>query len=89
MSNLLRAPYETDCYDYRPQFVSDEHCVQECVMAKTVEELNQVPFSVLITNSSINLTLISIIDIRNPPPRETTDQDREQVCQKGMLTQTV
>ena len=35
-------------------------------MARTVAKLNQVPFSVLISNSSLNLTMISIIDIRDP-----------------------
>lgn len=64
-SHLLPSPYETHCYDYSPTFVSDAHCVQECVMRESVKEFGLVPFSPLITDASINRTMISVIDLRN------------------------
>ena len=65
ISQLLPPPYETNCHDYSPTFASDAHCVQTCVMERSIAELGLVPFSALITESAINETMISVIDLRN------------------------
>lgn len=66
MAVLLPAPFITNCFDYKPKFRSDEHCTQHCVATRSIKELGLVPFSILITNSAINLSMISVVDIQNP-----------------------
>lgn len=65
-SYLMPAPYETMCYDYKEiGFVSDAHCVQDCVYHKAMQQFELVPFSVLIVWPNITMSMISAHDIKN------------------------
>ena len=65
---LMPSPYESNCFDYRPEFKSDAQCLQECVKQKSMEQLDMVPFSIIVVDPAFagNSNIVSVIDIQKP-----------------------
>ena len=63
--NLLPSPYESDCYDYSPQFRSEVECTQTCVMQHTLQQVNRVPVSIVLTDKTINNRIVSMLGMND------------------------
>ncbi|KAI1287080.1 hypothetical protein HDE_10412 [Halotydeus destructor] len=65
-SILLSPPYRTNCANYEVfGFESSGQCYDECLLKLSIERLQRVPFSVMVTNSSTEYADVSRYDNYN------------------------
>ena len=82
----LPPPYDTQCFQFQQIKVSSAtECVEECVRRNVVLKLNKVPFSSII-NSSIDLKMISYLDVSRPETAKTISEIQK-MCEKGICSQ--
>lgn len=44
---LLPAPYDSNCYDYRPEYKTERHCYDQCHLELSVKLQDRIPMSVI------------------------------------------
>ena len=65
-NQMLPAPYESNCFDYRPiGYYSDADCEHHCMSDKTLAAWNKVPFSAVV-NVSSERQLVSYNNLKDP-----------------------
>lgn len=80
----MKPPYSTKCIDYAPfNFESRSHCIQTCIMKKTVDQLSKFPFSSFIFDPS-DQRIVSYTDANNPEKAKKLNQIATQ-CEKMSL----
>ena len=62
--HLLEYPYRSECisYDLRTQYESQGHCYDSCMSNSVIEQLNEVPFSVMTIDDQLDLRLVNGLD---------------------------
>lgn len=48
----LGYPHKSNCHNYEPEFRSQKHCINECVLKRGIETLGVIPYSVMYTEAS-------------------------------------
>ena len=70
----LPPPYDTKCFDYGSIGLSSAtECIEECVKTRVFEKLHKIPFSFMV-NESIDLKMMSYLDVIRPEAAKTLSQ---------------
>ena len=84
----LESPYETKCWNYELMSLTNEvDCIETCVLNKTLDEFQKIPYTTLIKSGS-NKKLLTGLDLENSGAndrfqkinRECTDKCSRPAC---------